>query len=44
MSMSEQESSVAERDDDGVADALAATATIAVIVGTIVFWLSGFPS
>lgn len=29
--------------NDGLNDAFAATAVIAIIVGTIVFWLSGMP-
>ena len=34
--MSEQ-----ERNSDGLNDAFAATAVIAIVVGTVVFWLSG---
>ncbi|MFT5691538.1 MAG: hypothetical protein ACI92E_000867 [Oceanicoccus sp.] len=30
--------------NDGLADAMAATATIAVVVATVVYWLSGLPS
>ena len=33
-----------EREADGVADALAATAIIAVVVLTLYLWLSGLPS
>ena len=33
-----------ERDGDGVADAIAATAVIGVIVFTMYIWLSGMPS
>ena len=29
---------------DGMADAMAATAVIGLIIVTLVFWLSGFPS
>lgn len=38
--MSEQNDS---QYDDGMNDALAATAVIAIVVGTVVFWLSGMP-
>ncbi|MEK9534301.1 MAG: methionine synthase [Halieaceae bacterium] len=30
--------------EDGVADAVAATAIISVVLVTLVIWLSGFPS
>ncbi len=30
--------------NDGAADAIAATAIIALVVGTVVFWLSGMPT
>ena len=30
--------------EDGAADAIAATAIISVVLVTLVFWLSGFPS
>lgn len=30
--------------EDGVADAIAATAIISVVLITLVIWLSGFPS
>ena len=30
--------------EDGVADAIAATAIISVVLVTLVIWLSGFPS
>lgn len=30
--------------DDGLADAFAAIAIIAIVVGTVVFWLSSMPS
>ncbi len=30
--------------EDGVADAIAATAIICVVLVTLVIWLSGFPS
>jgi len=33
-----------ERDADGVADSIAATAVISVIVLTLYLWLSGMPS
>ena len=33
-----------ERESDGVADAVAATAIIAVVVFTLFLWLSGLPS
>jgi hypothetical protein len=33
-----------ERSDDGVADSIAATAVISVIVLTLYLWLSGMPS
>ncbi len=29
---------------DGMVDAIAATAVIAIIIATLVFWLSGMPS
>ncbi len=38
------ENQVSNDDGDGMADAIAATATIAVVVGAVVFWLSGFPT
>jgi hypothetical protein len=41
--MSEQDQSI-EDTGDGWADAMAATAVIALVVGTLVYWLSGFPS
>ena len=34
----------AEREADGVADAIAATAVIGIIVLTLYIWLSGMPS
>lgn len=33
-----------ERESDGVADAIAVTAIIAVVVFTLYLWLSGMPS
>ena len=33
-----------ERESDGVADAVAVTAIIAVVVFTLYLWLSGMPS
>ena len=30
--------------EDGVADAIAATAIISVVLITLIIWLSGFPS
>jgi hypothetical protein len=33
-----------ERESDGVADAIAATAIISVVVLTLYIWLSGMPS
>jgi len=33
-----------ERESDGVADAVAATAIIAVVIVTMYLWLSGMPS
>ncbi len=30
--------------EDGVADAIAATAIISVVLVTLIIWLSGFPS
>ncbi|MDG0979514.1 MAG: methionine synthase [Halieaceae bacterium] len=33
-----------ERDEDGRADAIAATAIISLIVFTLYMWLSGMPS
>ena len=33
-----------QRDEDGTADALAATAVISLVVVTISIWLSGMPS
>ena len=33
-----------ERESDGVADAIAVTAVMAVIVFTLYLWLSGMPS
>ena len=30
--------------NDGAADAIAATAIIALVVGVVVFWLSGMPA
>lgn len=30
--------------NDSINDALAATAIIALVVGTVVFWLSGMPT
>ena len=41
--MSEQHQNSPEQ-DNGVADAIAATAVIAVVVSAVVFWLSGFPA
>ena len=35
---------VQDNDSDGWADAAAATAVIALVVGTIVYWLSTFPA
>ncbi|WP_420814608.1 methionine synthase [Oceanicoccus sagamiensis] len=32
-----------EKYNDGLNDAFAATAVIALVVGTVVFWLSGMP-
>lgn len=40
--MSEQHNP--ERSSDGVADAIAATAVIAVVIVTMYLWLSGMPS
>ena len=40
--MSDQSNS--EREADGVADAIAVTAIVAVIVVTLYLWLSGMPS
>ncbi|MGK0500930.1 MAG: hypothetical protein ACJAYG_002584 [Oceanicoccus sp.] len=37
--MSEQQSD----GNDGMNDAIAATAVIALVVGTVVYWLSGMP-
>ena len=34
----------AERESDGVADAIAVTAIMAVVVFTMYLWLSGMPS
>ena len=39
--MSEQQDS---QYNDGLNDALAAVAVIAIVVGTVVFWLSGMPT
>mgnify|MGYP003385588608 CR=1 FL=1 len=39
--MSEQEN---KQSNDGINDAIAATAIIAIIVITAAFWLSGLPS
>lgn len=33
-----------ERNEDGTADAFAATAIITLVVGCVVFWLSGMPT
>tara|TARA_B100000767_G_C19485772_1_gene418105 strand:- start:516 stop:638 length:123 start_codon:yes stop_codon:yes gene_type:complete len=33
-----------ERDEDGAADAIAATAVIAIVVLVMYIWLSGMPS
>ncbi len=33
-----------ERKADGAADAIAATAIIAIVIVTLYFWLSGMPS
>jgi|TARA_B110000046_G_scaffold102890_1_gene110571 hypothetical protein len=33
-----------ERDEDGVADGIAATAVIAIVVFAVYLWLSGMPS
>ena len=33
-----------QRDDDGAADAIAATAVISIIVFSLYVWLSGMPS
>jgi len=33
-----------EQNHDGGADAIAATAIIALVVGCVVFWLSGMPA
>ena len=33
-----------ERESDGVADSIAVTAVVAVIVFTLYLWLSGMPS
>ncbi len=33
-----------EKDDDGTADAIAATAVISLVVLTLYIWLSGMPS
>jgi hypothetical protein len=41
--MSEQ-NQVSNEEADGMADAIAATATIAVVVAAVVYWLSGFPA
>lgn len=30
--------------NDGINDAIAATAVIAIVVATVVFWLSGMPT
>ena len=38
------EESNIEREEDGSADALAATAIIAVVVFTVAIWLQGMPS
>ncbi len=38
--MSDQES----KDNDGLNDALASAAVIAIVVGTVVYWLSGMPT
>jgi hypothetical protein len=40
--MSEQQN--LEREGDGVADSIAATAIISLIVFTLYLWLSGMPS
>ena len=39
-----QENSPAKGLSDGWADAIAATAVIAIVISTVVYWLSGFPS
>jgi hypothetical protein len=41
--MSDQDQSV-QKSGDGLSDAMAATALIVLAVGTLVYWLSGFPS
>jgi hypothetical protein len=41
--MSEQNQAVNDK-GDGVADAIAATAVITIVIAAVVFWLSGFSS
>ncbi len=41
MSNSEQ---TPEQAGNGLADALATTTVVAIVIGTVVFWLSGMPS
>jgi hypothetical protein len=43
MNMSEQNQSVND-EGDGIADAIAATAVITIVIAAVIFWLSGFAS
>jgi len=43
--MSDQNQTTPQDDsDNGMADAIAATAVITLVIATVVYWLSGFPS
>ncbi|MFB3079118.1 MAG: hypothetical protein ACE1Y4_14060 [Lysobacterales bacterium] len=45
MSDENQAADAASRDSgDGWADAIAATAILGIVIMTVVYWLSGFPS
>jgi hypothetical protein len=43
MNMSEQNQAVNDKGDN-IADAIAATAVITIVIAAVIFWLGGFPA